>query len=146
MRMAAAVRPRMTGSTVIPPKTRAGSEHLGKPVGAPDQREACRRREQRMGAAHPGGKHLARSEMGKAALRIGRDILPRRIVERRVHQDPRETFRKESSRGKFPLRCGDVERRDLHAVAKGISQCIVAGKVRERGIEFNQCDGKPHHP
>ena len=62
-------------------------QHLGQAVGAPDQRQRAGGMQQPRRGIDPVGEQRRRAAACAARRpRIGRDVLPRRIVERRVHQ------------------------------------------------------------
>ena len=68
------------------------------------------------GAADPLRQAVRGSRVREAALRVGRRILPRWIVERRIHQDMRRRASFDPGCGEFALRCRNIQHRYSHAV------------------------------
>ena len=76
--------------------------------------------------------------MGEAALRIRRYILPRRIVEGRVHQHAARRSSLHALVRERAIRRRDIQHCHLHAAGQAVPRRIVFGKRRKRRIDLDQ--------
>ena len=123
-----------TGSTAMPPKRRSErGQHLGEPVGAPDQGQRAGGMQQPVRGRDPVRRARARrAACAVRRCRIGRDVLPRRIVERRIHQHVIGTSRAEAARRQTASAGAvDVERDRAHADRRAVARDVLGRRARQ---------------
>jgi hypothetical protein len=126
-------------------ETRERGQHVGKPVGAPDQRQSPGAHQQRRRAGDPVRQRLVVAGMREATCRNRRDILSRRIVEGRIHQHMGDTFAREPGARKVLRWSIHVERCDRHPVGETIVRGVAAREFRQRRVHLDQHDLESRH-
>jgi hypothetical protein len=81
--------------------------------------------------------------MREAALRIGRYVLPRRIVEGRIHQHAGGRFASHALTRELVIRRRNIQRNNARPIRKPIPLRIVFGERGEQWIDFDQRHGEP---
>jgi hypothetical protein len=66
--------------------------------------------------------------------------LPRRVVERRVHQNAHDRIRQQAGSREIVWRCRDIQIGDIDTCMQTIELCILARKRREARVHFDQSD------
>jgi hypothetical protein len=78
--------------------------------------------------------------MGETAATVGGDSLPRRIIERRIHEDVGNRLRSQSGSREGPRRCCDVEDRRPHPRIQSVELRVLRCKPRQLRIDLDQHD------
>ena len=112
------------------------SQHFRKAIGAPDQRQNALRFENPARRVNPILKRCGRRHMRRRPRLIGREAMPCRIVERRIHQHHVDTVGRKANSYILVWRRRHIERDD---VGSDRVQChIAARKFGELGVDLHQ--------